>query len=103
ELVVRNARVVTLDAMRPEAQAFAVAAGRFRMVGSEAQVAAYIGPHTRVVDARGGVVVPGLIDAHLHLFGEGFRLLRLDLVGTKSKDEVLALVLQAATARPGSG
>src|SRR5687767_5670973 len=66
ELVVRRATVITVDTNQPRAEAFAVSAGKFVMVGSERAVAQFIGPGTKVLDLPGKTVVPGFIDAHAH-------------------------------------
>ena len=70
DLVVRNARVHTVEPGIPEAQAFAVRDGRFIAVGSNHQVSGLIGQGTEVYDARGMAIVPGFIDCHLHPDGE---------------------------------
>ncbi|MGA5703559.1 amidohydrolase [Peterkaempfera bronchialis] len=67
DLVVRNARVHTVDPDHPEAQALAVTGGRIAAVGTDAQIAAWTGPDTEVVDAGGRLVLPGFIDAHNHV------------------------------------
>jgi predicted amidohydrolase YtcJ len=66
DLVVVNGRVLTMDARQPVAQAAAVRDGVFVAVGRDAEVRALVGPSTRVVDARGRSVLPGLIDSHVH-------------------------------------
>lgn len=66
DLVVRNAKVTTLDAASPEASAFAVRDGRFVAVGGPEDVAPLIGGETLVVDAGERRVIPGLIDSHMH-------------------------------------
>lgn len=71
ELIVTNARIATMDPARPEATALAVANGRFLAVGDEAAVAAHRGPSTRVIDAGGRRVIPGLNDSHLHVIRGG--------------------------------
>lgn len=70
ELVVRNARVHTVDDRRPKAQAFAVSGGRFVAVGSNDDAMAFAGKRTQLIDARGQTVVPGFIDCHNHAIGE---------------------------------
>ena len=86
--VVHNARVYTVDAQNPTAEAFAVDEGRLVAVGSEADVlAAY--PDWDRRDLDGLTVIPGLIDAHAHLMGLGESLLQADLVGTTSKAEIV--------------
>ncbi|MEX2284941.1 MAG: amidohydrolase [Gemmatimonadota bacterium] len=69
ELIVVNARIYTVDAARPRAEALAVQNGRFSAVGSNAEVRALSGRGTRVLDAGGMTVVPGFIDTHSHPSG----------------------------------
>lgn len=66
DIVIRNAQVLTMNPDQPRATALAVRAGYFSAVGDDADVQTQIGPDTHVVDAKGHVVIPGLIDAHLH-------------------------------------
>lgn len=67
DLAIRRARVWTGDTKKPWAQAVAVAGGRIAAVGTDGEIAAWVGPSTRVIDGRGAAVIPGLIDAHFHL------------------------------------
>lgn len=67
-LAVINARVWTADPARPHATALAVAGERILAVGSDAEIRALVSSSTRVVDAAGATVTPGLFDAHIHLF-----------------------------------
>ena len=67
DLILINGKVFTADASRPVAEGFAVTGGRFTAVGSTRAVRRLAGPATRIVDAGGRRVVPGLIDAHVHV------------------------------------
>ncbi|MFI6980089.1 amidohydrolase [Embleya sp. NPDC050154] len=67
DLVLRNARIHTVDPDLPEAEALAVRAGRIAWVGADADAAAWIGPDTTVLDGAGRRVLPGFIDAHNHV------------------------------------
>jgi hypothetical protein len=69
DLVVFNAKVYTVDARAPRAEAFAVKSGRFIAVGSTAEMKALIGKGTQTIDARQMTVVPGFIDCHNHATG----------------------------------
>lgn len=69
DLVVLNAKVLTVDDRFSEARAFAVRDGRFIVVGSNDDVRPLIGKATRVIDGRGRTVIPGLIDTHVHALG----------------------------------
>lgn len=70
DLIVRNARVYTMEPGAPQAQAFAVRDGRIIAVGSNDAVGRLAGKGTELLDARGMTVVPGFIDCHLHPEGE---------------------------------
>jgi predicted amidohydrolase YtcJ len=70
DLIVRNARVYTVEPGAPTAQAFAVRDGRIVAVGSDDAVAGLNGSATEFLDAGGTAVVPGFIDCHLHPDGE---------------------------------
>jgi len=69
DLVVFNAKVYTVDAARPKAEAFALKAGRFTALGSSAEIKALAGKNTRTFDAKQMAVVPGFIDTHNHAPG----------------------------------
>jgi predicted amidohydrolase YtcJ len=69
DLVVFNAKVHTVDARAPKAEAFAVKAGRFAAVGSTKDIRGLIGKSTQTLDARQMTVVPGFIDCHNHATG----------------------------------
>ena len=70
DLVVRNAKVYTLEQAAAQPQAFGVRDGRFIAVGSNDLIDGLIGKNTTVYDARGLTIVPGFIDCHLHPEGE---------------------------------
>ncbi len=100
DLVLRAGRIHTLDAARPAAKALAVRGGRIVAVGEEADVAPLLGPNTRVLEFPGATVVPGLIDAHAHFASLGQSLETVDLVGTRSYEEVVGRVAERARSTP---
>ena len=101
-LVVRNAQIATMNPMQPRAAALAARGEWIIAVGSEADIARYIGPNTRVLDAAGRLVVPGFNDSHAHFAGGAGLLSRLNLYGVDTKEEVLRLVEErVANAVPG--
>jgi len=69
DLVVFNAKVYTVDAGAPSAEAFAVKAGRFAAVGSTQDIKALIGKGTQAYDAKQMTIVPGFTDCHNHAPG----------------------------------
>jgi predicted amidohydrolase YtcJ len=102
DLVLRNGHIVTLDAQTPEATAIASRNGAIVAVGSDAAIARYIGPSTQVIDLAGKLATPGIIEGHGHFTGIGENRLNLDLMGTKSWDEIVHMVAVAAeNAKPG--
>jgi hypothetical protein len=88
DLVLTNGTVVTLDHGRPEARAVAIRGGIIAAVGSNEDVARLAGPSTRWIDVKGGMVLPGLIDAHGHIHSLGDTLANLDLRGVDSVEEI---------------
>src|SRR5579862_3996976 len=90
DLIVTGATVHTVDAAFPAPQAFSVRDGRFAYVGSVEGAMALRVPQTRLLDLAGYTVLPGLIDAHLHLTNVGLDLAEVDLFKAASFDEVVA-------------
>lgn len=103
DLIITNARIYTADAARPRAQALGIKGDRIVFVGSSAEAKTLAAAGTRVIDAKGKTVIPGMIDAHGHLTGLGTALRNVDLVGTRSYQEVVERVKQGLrTARSGA-
>lgn len=94
-LVVYNAHVWTGDPDHPEADAFVVRNGEFVFVGSSSEAKTQAGD-TRLIDAEGRRIVPGLIDAHLHLLGGGRQLARLDLRPVANRAAFVDAIANAA-------
>ena len=106
DLIVRNARVYTMEPAAPTAQAFAIRDGRIIAVGSNDAIGGLAGNGTELFDAGGMTVVPGFIDCHLHPEGES--LLYDVLVGNPYEVEfvtidsiVAKLKARAARTKPG--
>lgn len=101
-LVLRNGKIVTVDSAMPEAQAIAVRGDRIAAVGSNDAIQRYVGPSTQVIDLKGQLAIPGLIESHGHFMGLGQSKMTLDLMDVKSWDEIVAMVAAAAKqAKPG--
>jgi predicted amidohydrolase YtcJ len=79
DLVYRNGFVYTVDSQDSVHQALAVRAGRIVYVGANAGARALVGKATRVIDLHGRMLMPGLIDAHMHPQSGGSRLLNCSL------------------------
>src|SRR5688500_5313277 len=101
-LIVHNATVYTSDSAQPTAQAVAVRGDRVVLVGQNDAALALRGANTRVIDARGATLLPGLQDSHGHFTDLGASLQSLRLRGTTSYEQIVDMVRQrAAQARPG--
>jgi predicted amidohydrolase YtcJ len=88
--VLTAARIHTSDPQRPVAEAIAWdQEGRLLAVGDSEELWVRY-PDARRIDAPGKTVIPGLIDAHGHVMGLGYALIRVDLVGARDKAEVIA-------------
>lgn len=102
DLIVENASILTMDPDTPRADAIAVKGGEIVAVGDRASVAEFKGQGTRVVDAAGGSVVPGFIEAHMHLFGGAAELEHLQLGGVHGFDALSQAIRDYAATRPAA-
>lgn len=84
-------------------QALAIRGERIVAVGTEAQIKRLIGKRTVVVDAKGGSILPGLQDSHIHLMSGGVSLNQADLSGTVTLADVQARLRAYVAAHPGNG
>ncbi len=91
DMVIINANVYTVDNEFSKAEAFAVHDGKFVAVGSNEEIRD-VYTSKQLFDADGRTITPGLIDAHCHFYGLGLTQQIVDLVGTKSFEEVLERV-----------
>lgn len=79
DIILKNARVMTMDAPRPVAELVAISGDKIAFVGGDKELDSLVGAGTRIIDCRGRVVLPGFNDAHLHLFSLIRKLLSIDL------------------------
>jgi predicted amidohydrolase YtcJ len=92
DLIVRNALVYTVDPAFRTAESFAVKDGKFIAIGSSEEIQNKYSA-TETIDANGKTIYPGFIDSHCHFYGYGAGLQQVDLVGTKSFDEVVQRIV----------
>jgi len=91
-----------MNPAQPSAEAIAIQAERIKWIGTSAEARRRFANPSRVIDLHGATVLPGLIDAHVHLLSLGQSLLRLNLKDVADEKEAVALVKQrVATAAPG--
>lgn len=90
--IIIKANIYTVDGDFSKAEAFAVKDGKFVDVGTTSDMQSKY-TSADVIDLQGKTVVPGFIDAHCHFLGLGLDQQDVDLVGTKSFEDVVKRVL----------
>ncbi|MGK2935977.1 MAG: amidohydrolase [Gemmatimonadaceae bacterium] len=98
--VITNARVWTGDEARPWATAVAVSGDRIAAVGSDREINRLVGANTRVIDARGQLLVPGFIDSHVHFIDGGRGLASVQLRDAATPAEFIARIKAFAATVP---
>jgi predicted amidohydrolase YtcJ len=103
DLIVYNAKVVTVDGKFSVARAFGVRAGKFTSVGTDAAVLRTAGPKTRKIDMHGKTVLPGFNDSHIHQLTQGENLsTQVDLTNIHSIADIQkAIAARVAVSKPG--
>jgi predicted amidohydrolase YtcJ len=71
DLILKNGKIISMDAHDSIYQALAVKFGRIIAVGSNVDIKKYSGDETKIIDLIGKTVIPGLIDSHGHFINEG--------------------------------
>ncbi len=100
DLVLTNGNVITVDSAYPAAEAIAVTGDRIVAVGDVAEIAAYIGDATEVIDLAGQTAIPGFIEGHGHYTSFGGSLMIMDFRYSNSFSEIVSLVAAAASETP---
>jgi predicted amidohydrolase YtcJ len=104
ELVILGGDVITEDPAQPQASALAVRAGRIAYVGDDAGARRWVGHSTRVLQAGGATVLPGLIDSHIHVMDGALSQRACSFEDQPLAIAQLAPVIRACAARaPGNG
>lgn len=71
DIILYNGKIITVDKDFSIVQAVAIRDGKFLAIGSDAEMMVYAGPTTKMIDLKGRVATPGLIDSHCHPIGVG--------------------------------
>ncbi len=100
DLVVVNGNIRTMDAKRTVARSIAVLNGKIVALGSDGDTKSLIGAKTRVIDAKGKLVLPGFNDAHVHFMGTGEQLSSVDLRSAKTPAEFVERIKTFAAKLP---
>src|SRR5580658_9664082 len=102
DLVLRNGKIVTVNAAQPSVQAIAIRGDKISALGSNADAAKWTGPKTQVIDLHGQLAIPGFIEGHGHFTGIGEYRLGLDLREARTWEQIVAQVARAVQqAKPG--
>lgn len=100
DIVILNANIHTMDKNNPKAQAIAMWQGKIMAIGKDADMKFVTGPQTRVIDAKGKLVMPGFNDSHVHFLETGVQLSSVDLRNAKSPEEFTQIVKDFAAKMP---
>lgn len=101
EIIVINGKINTLDDSNMYAEAVAISGNKILAVGSNAQILTFKGDKTRLIDAKGNTVIPGLFDTHLHVIRGGrFYNTELRWDGVKSLKRALEMLKEQAARTP---
>jgi len=100
DLIITNAKIWTVDASQPLAQAVAVLQDRIVAVGSNAEIDAWRGPRTQVIDAGGKLLLPGFNDAHVHFVSGGEQLDNVQLKDVMNPQEFARRIGERARITP---
>ena len=97
DMIITNAKVLTMHRGQTRAQAVAIAGGKIVSLGARAHVEAIAHDGTKIIDAGGRSLLPGFFESHLHLGLGGAELAHLNLSGVEGFD-----ALKTAFARYGA-
>ena len=94
--MIYNAHIYTVDSTFSEAEAMAIRDGKIIALGKNVNLQKEYSAKEEI-DAKGKAIYPGFIDGHAHFLAYGLGLNTVDLVGTKSWEEIVAKVKAFAT------
>jgi predicted amidohydrolase YtcJ len=95
-----NARIYTVNAKQPWAEAVAIRHGKIIAVGTVKELAKFRGDSTKVIDAQGHLVLPGFTDCHIHFMEGALGLTKVNVEGVKTVAEIQQRVKEYAAAHP---
>jgi len=100
DTIITNARVYTVNPQQKWAEAIAVRADKIIFVGDAKSAESYKGASTKVIDAKGKLVLPGFTDCHVHFMSGSLGLTQVDLTGANTIEEIQKRVKDYAAAHP---
>jgi predicted amidohydrolase YtcJ len=100
DIVIRQAKVITLDAQSRIARAVAIRDDRIVAVGTDAELKPYLGPQTQVIDAGGKTLTPGLYDSHVHPLGAAMSEVDHPIPAYRSLADIKAYIVDRVKKQP---
>ncbi|MGX5664464.1 amidohydrolase [Rhizobium daejeonense] len=100
DIIIKNARVLTMDGDKPKAEAIALSGNKVLAVGTTSEIEALATASTKIVDACGATVMPGFNEAHMHIFPGSVSLRQLNLHGVEGFEALKAAMVEYAAANP---
>jgi predicted amidohydrolase YtcJ len=100
DLIVYNAKIFTGNQAHPEASALAVKQGRIYSVGSDVDILDLKNSNTEIIDARSRRLIPGIIDAHIHVLNDLAYSYNVRWDGVPTLREALAMLSEQAARTP---
>ncbi len=102
DVILSNGNIYTVDSQRPVVQSVAIKNGLILKIGTNEEMKELSSSNTKMINLEGHFLMPGFIEGHGHFSGLGKSLLQLNFLKTKSWEEIVAMVAEAAkTAKPG--
>jgi predicted amidohydrolase YtcJ len=101
DTIVAHGKIYTLNPKQPWAEAVAIADGKIVAVGSDAEIEKLRKPRTKLIDAGGRLVLPGLVDCHIHFMDGSLSLGRVNLEGAKDVADIQRRLREYAAKHPG--
>jgi len=102
DTIVLHGKIYTLNSKQPWAEALAVRGDRIVAVGSDADIARWQSKDTKVIDAKGHLVLPGFTDCHIHFIDGSFSLGRVNLEGAKDATDIQQRLRAYGAKHPGN-
>lgn len=101
DIMVIHAKVYTVNAKQPWAQAIAIRQGKIVAVGSDEEIGRLRGMGTKVIDAGGKLVLPGFVDSHIHFMEGSLGIDRVHLEGAQNPADIQKILRDYAAKYPG--
>ncbi len=100
DTILINGKIYTVNPGEPWAQAIAIIDNKIIAVGSDKSIASFQGASTKVIDAKGHMVLPGFVDAHVHIMAGAAMLEQVSLNDAKNIDDFQNIIKDYAASHP---